>query len=61
MVENRGKRRVGDEAEGVVAAKMEVLLAIVGYTIFEEDLPPWAHSPGGAIVWTFACGLPRPA
>lgn len=40
-------------------AKMEVLLAIVGYTLFGEDLPSLALAPGGAVVWTFACGLPK--
>lgn len=50
MVANRGKRRTGGEAEGVVAAKMEVLLAVIGYTLLGEDLLPRALTPRGVMV-----------
>lgn len=50
MVANRGKRRVGGEVEGVVAAKMEVLLAVIGYTLLGEDLLPRAHALEGVMV-----------
>lgn len=50
VVANRGKRRTGGEAEGVVAAKMEVLLAVIGYTLLGEDLLSRALTPRGVMV-----------
>lgn len=69
VIESRGRRRVWGEAEGVVGAKMEVLLAIVGLYPIKEDLP--LHLPGRILLvvagmdlcrWApHTCPVPTPA
>lgn len=51
------ERGVWGEAEGVVGAKMGVLLSL--YCLGKEELPHQSHFSGGA--WrVLTCALPRP-